>query len=396
MMCRRQCRYLDVSQLVAKRAFVYIDDAGALAEFCKRASSTRVLAVDTEFLREKTFYPKLCLIQVATPEESAAVDPILIDDLSPLVALLEDESITKVFHACTQDLEVIFRELGCVPKPLFDTQVAAAFLGHRQQIGYGALVESLCGVRLPKAESLTDWSRRPLDPEQLEYAEDDVIYLPRIYDDMMSELIKRDRLSWVIPEMEDLLDPSVFARPPELAYVHLKRSGSLTRKQLAVAREVCAWRDREAARRNVPRKWVLSDEVIVEACKRVPRTVERLKRIRGTEQLGNRDAQGVVAAISTGVACPPSDYPVTLRKERPSAETESVVDLMNAMLRLMAEKSGIAPQLIATKDDLVDFVSHRDSRLSKSWRYDLVGRELEGLLMGKVGLTVKDGRVELL
>ena len=376
---------------------MYISDSKELAAFCERAASSRVLAVDTEFLREKTFYPKLCLIQVATEEESAAVDPILIRNLSSLRALFEDEKITKVFHACTQDLEVILEEMGCIPTPVFDTQVAAAFLGYRQQIGYGALVEACCGVRLPKAESLTDWSRRPLDPEQLQYAEDDVRYLPGIYRQMTEELTRRGRISWIAPEMAEVTSREHFSRPPELAYLHLKRSGSLTRKQLAVAREVSAWRDVVAADRNIPRKWVVSDEVIIESCKRVPRSVDRLRRIRGTEQLSARDAQGMVDAVSRGVACPPDDYPQTKRRDRPSAETESVVDLMYATLRLISEKSGGATQVIATRDARLDVASGRKgSRHMKSWRYELAGWELEGLLSGSVGLTVKDGRVELL
>ncbi|ADK67924.1 ribonuclease D [Olsenella uli DSM 7084] len=376
---------------------MYISDHEGLTTFCKRVATSRVLAIDTEFLRERTYFPRLCLIQAATPDESAAIDPILIDDLSPLARLLTDESITKVFHACSQDLEVIYDALHCVPGPIFDTQLAAAFLGHRQQIGYGALVDACCGVRLPKAESLTDWSRRPLDAEQLAYAEDDVRYLPGIYDQMMAELIMRDRLPWLAPEMAELVSPAHFMRVPEEAYLHLRRSGSLTRRQLAIAREVCAWRESAAARRDVPRKWVVSDELIVEACKRAPRTLDRLRRIRGAESLGERDAKALIEAVGRGASCPAEKCPSARRKDRPSPDTESVIDLMYAMLRLVAERSGVATQLIATRDDLLEFVSHREeSRLAHSWRYELAGRQLTDLLEGKVGLTVKDGRVETL
>ena len=377
---------------------MYISDAEGLARFCERASDSKVLAVDTEFLRERTYFPRLCLIQVATADESCAVDPILIEDLTPLRRLLEDRSVTKVFHACTQDLEVILDGMGCVPAPVFDTQLAAAFLGHRQQIGYGALVEACCGVRLPKAESLTDWSRRPLDAEQLRYAEDDVIYLPRIYEQMVSELARRDRLAWLEPEMRSLTDPSRVERDPRDAYLHLKRSNSLTRRQLSVAREVCAWREREAARRDVPRRWVVSDEVVVEACKRLPHSPERLRRIRGAEQLKGRDAQGALAAIERGAKARPETYPKRSHHERPSQEVEGVLDLMYAMLRVVSNKSGIASQVIATKDDLLDFMQGRsEARIRTSgWRYELVGRQLERLLAGETGLTVKEGRVELL
>ena len=376
---------------------MYISNPNELAAFCERAGTSKVLAVDTEFLREKTFYPRLCLIQLATADEAAAVDPILLDDLSPVCDLLTDDRITKVFHACSQDLEVIDGSLGVVPTPVFDTQVAAAFLGQRTQMGYGALVEAYTGVRLAKTESLTDWSRRPLDPEQLEYAEDDVRYLPGIYDRMMRDLVEQGRLGWVTPEFADLCDPSRFRHDPEHAYEHLKRSSSLTRKQLAVAREVCAWRERTAAKRDIPRKWVVSDEVIGEICRRSPKSVERLRRIRGTEQLSEADAEGVAAAVARGMSCDPASLPSSEHHARPSAEMESVLDLMYAMLRLISDETGVATQLIANRNDLHDFITDpSSSKLSRSWRAELAGNKLSRLLSGDVGLTVKDGRVEIL
>ena len=382
---------------ITESSAVYLSTQQELAAFCERASSAKVIAVDTEFLREKTFFPRLCLVQVAAGDEIAAIDPILIEDLSPLAALFEDASITKVLHACSQDVEVIYDGMGCLCAPIFDTQVAAAFLGMRQQVSYGVLVEAFCGVHLAKAESLTDWSRRPLDPEQLTYAEDDVRYLPGIYEQMTSQLIERDRLSWIQPEMEALCDPSRVRRDPREAYLRLRRSGSLTRRQLAVAREVCAWREGCAAEHDIPRKWVASDEVIVEVCKRTPSSVERLRRVRGTDQLSDRDARALVAAVARGVACPSERCPKVARHARPSAETEGVVDLMYAVLRLASEKTGIATQLIATRDDLLDFLQDRGrSRLAGGWRWEVAGATLDRLLSGEVGLTVKEGKIELL
>ena len=376
---------------------MYISDFNELAAFCERASASRILAVDTEFLREKTYYPKLCLIQIATHDESVAVDPLLIDDLTPLTSLLVDERITKVFHACTQDLEVILCALGVVPSPVFDTQLAAAFLGMRQQVGYGALVERYTGVHLPKADSLTDWSRRPLDEDQLAYAEDDVRFLPGIYDAMMTQLVAKDRLGWLAPEKEELTDRSHIERTPEQAYLHLKRASSLTRRQLAVARELCAWRERRAAERDVPRKWVVSDEILVELSKRSPKTVERLRRIRGTDQLSPRDADALVRAVRKGLAMGTDNLPTPKRRERSSAEAEGAIDLMYALLRIIADHSGVAPQLIATRDDLLDLAQgHADCRLRSGWRYEVAGKPLERLLSGEIGLTVKEGRVEVL
>ena len=377
---------------------MYISKPDELATFLERAKSQRVIAVDTEFLREKTFHPRLCLLQIGLPTgECVVIDPILLDDLSGVAALMSDDSITKVFHACGQDLEVINHALGCTIAPVFDTQLAAAFLGHRMQLGYGALVEAYTGRHLPKAASLTDWSRRPLDAEQLEYAEDDVRYLPGIYRKMVDELVARNRLGWVTPELEEATSPAHYLHDSRRAFRKLKRSGSLTRRQLAIAREVCAWRDDQSERRDIPRKWVLSDEAVVEACKLAPKTVERLRRIRGTEQLSSRDADAVVHAVRVGVECRPDDMPVVERHARPSADLESVIDLMYALVRLVSEKSGVATQLIATREDLHDFVTKPErSRLSSGWRRELVGDLLASLLDGQVGLTVKDGRVETL
>ncbi len=376
---------------------MYISDEAGLQEFVDAIAGTQLLAIDTEFLRERTYYPQLCLVQLATEDASAIVDPILIHDLSPLKDILVDDRVVKIFHACSQDLEVLFDAMGCVVSPIFDTQVAAAFLGQRQQLGYGPLVEIYTGVHLAKAESLTDWSKRPLDPAQLRYAEDDVAYLPGIYHQMMDELVRKGRLGWVLPEFEALSDPRHIEHRPEDAYIHLKRSGSLTRRQLSIARELCSWREQEAAAHNVPRRWILSDEVVVECCKRAPTTQERFLRIRGTEQLSKKSVAACLAAIRRGLDADPSTYPEVHHRSRPSAEVESVIDLMYALLRIESDKVGVASQLVATRDDLVDFFEDPDSSyLMEGWRKDVVGADLKQLLEGEIGLTVKEGRIEVL
>lgn len=380
---------------VGARLVLYISESEELAAFCERIGSSRVIAVDTEFVRERTYYPRLCLVQVAIHDEAASIDPILVGDLSPLVALLEDPSITKVFHACVQDLEVLQGTLGCTVSPIFDTQLAAAFLGSRLQIGLAALVKDFCGVTLAKGESLTDWERRPLSADQLRYAEEDVVYLPSVYDRMVQDLSRLGRLGWMQPELE-LLVAQGEREAPENAYVHLKRVSTLTRRQLAIAREVCAWREREAARRDQPRRWVVNDEVIVEVCRMQPRNVRRLRTIRGTDQLSEKSCREVLEAIERGRACPAEQCPHADRHARPSVETQSVLDLMNALLRLVAESEGIAPQLIATRDDLHDFLmSHKHGRLREGWRYEICGRQMQALLSGELGLTVRKGRLEL-
>ncbi len=380
------------------RAFVYISTQDELNAYCAAARDCRVVAVDTEFLREKSYFPRLCLVQVNAGGNIAAIDPIAIKDLSPLSAIFENPDVVKIFHACSQDLEVIYDGMGCICRNVFDTQVAAAFLGHRQQIGYGALVEAYTGVSLAKAEALTDWSRRPLDPEQLVYAEDDVRYLVDIYESMVSELIEKDRLSWVLPEMEEVSDPARVKKNPAEAYLRLKRASSLTRRQLAVAREVCCWREESAAQRDVPRKWLLSDEVIIELCRRTPTSLPRLRRIRGLEKTSEGDCRQIVAAIERGLRCDADKYPEALKQRaRSTPDKDGALDLMNAVLRVVADRAGLAPQVIANKDDLSDLLAGTgDCRLLHGWRHEVAGRPLERLLAGELGLTIKDGRVEIL
>lgn len=375
---------------------LYICTQEDLRAFCERAASTKLLALDTEFLRERSYYPKLCLIQMATADEIAVVDCLAFAELRPLADLLENDRIEKIFHACSQDVEVLFDALHVVPNPVFDTQIAASFLGMRQQIGYGDLVEEFCHVHLTKAEALSDWSRRPLSDEQIEYAADDVRYLPRVYEEMVTRLGVADRLGWVLPEMDTLVEKASQQRDPREAYLHLKRVSSLTRRQLAIAREACAWREYRAAEKNIPRRWLLSDEVIVECCRRIPRNVNALKRIRGAEQLSAEDAEAFMDALRVGSSARNDDLPRSRRRERPSLETEGVVDLMYAMLRIISKECGVAPQVLASRDDLLDLVLDRgEPRLLQGWRHEVVGARLQALLNGTVGLTVHKGKIEL-
>ncbi|MEF9877457.1 MAG: ribonuclease D, partial [Gordonibacter sp.] len=259
---------------------MYIATQENLVAFAERAATSSVLAIDTEFLREKTYYAKLCLLQMATDSETVIVDPFGVDDLGVLVGLLEDERIVKLFHAGGQDLEIILREVGVLPKPVFDTQVAAALLGHTQQIGYASLVHAECNVSLKKTDSFTDWSRRPLSDSQLDYAADDVVYLPRLYASMRAALEEKGRLSWLGRDFEDLVDPQRYDTNERTRYKRLKRVSQLSRRQLSAAREVASWRELEAQRRDVPRKWVVTDEQVVEACKREARTIDELFMVR--------------------------------------------------------------------------------------------------------------------
>ena len=377
---------------------MYISTVEELSAFCERARAFEAIAVDTEFLREKTYHPRLCLVQVATPDECVAIDPLAMEDVSPLAELFDNPAVTKVFHACTQDMEVLLQALGTVPTPIFDTQVAAAFLSERQQISYNGLVHAFCGVTLPKSESLTDWSRRPLTDKQLEYALDDVRYLIQAYHLMAGRLNAEGRLSWVLDEIRPLAARSHYEVDKREAYKKVKRVNSCTRRQLGIARELAAWRETRAERHDIPRKWVISDEVLIALVKRAPRDEASFRAIRGTEQLSEADVTSALMAVERGMTCPPAQLPPAMHaRKAPSSELESVVDLMNALVRLVAERSGVAPGMIASRDDLAAYIEHPEqSPLREGWRFELLGARLDDLLSGNMGLTVKDKRIEIL
>lgn len=377
---------------------MYISTNEDLTAFCNRARAFSAIAIDTEFLREKTYHAKLCLVQVATPDECVVIDPLAIDDLGPLAELMTDVDTLKVFHACSQDMEVLCHALGSVPAPIFDTQVAAGFLGERAQCSYHNLVSTFCGVSLPKTESLTDWSRRPLSPKQIEYALDDVRYLIDAYRVIESKLHSLGRTAWVRDEIRPLADLTHYRSDPRAAFKRVKRVNACTRRQLAVARELASWREQRAETRDIPRKWVMSDEVLLALCKRAPQTVEDFRAVRGTEQLSARDVEVALDAIARGRRCPQENLPSIGRAHRaPAPELESVIDLMYALIRLVSERSGVATSLIVSRDGLLDYIEHPErSPLREGWRFELVGTLMDDLLQGNIGLTVKDGALEIL
>ena len=369
----------------------YIANQENLEAFVRRARSSAVLAVDTEFLREKTYYANLCLLQLATDTEVAVVDPFAVDDLKVLVPLLEDPAIMKLFHAAGQDLEILYRELGVLPSPVFDTQVAAALLGHTQQIGYGPLVHSVCGVSLKKSDSFTDWSRRPLSDSQLDYAADDVIYLPKMYRIMRERLEAKGRLDWLDNDFAALSDPANYVCDVASRFKRLKRVGQLNRRQLSAAREVASWRELTAQARDLPRKWVLTDEQVVEACRREARTIDELFMVRGMrEKLCTRDARAVVAALVRGLDAPPEQWPELDKSLKSEPNVDAELDLMEALVRLRARENDIAMQTLASHGELARVARgyRTDIDVLKGWRRAIIGEELLDLLAGKLALSL--------
>jgi ribonuclease D len=374
----------------------YIDTQVGLEEFVARAANSSVLAIDTEFLREKTYYPWLCLLQMATDTEVVIVDPFCMTDLSVLRELFQNEAIMKIFHAAGQDLEILLKEVGCLPWPVFDTQVAAALLGQSHQIGFGAAVSTFCGVSIKKMDSFTDWSRRPLTSSQLGYAADDVIYLPDLYETMKSQLEEKGRLRWLDADFKDLVREDRYIIDPRTRFRRLKRGNQLSRKQLSAAREITAWREMQAQRRDIPRKWVLSDEQIVELCKREPATIDDMFMVRGIrEKITTAEAREILKLVKHAFALPENEWPELDKPGHTEENVDLALDLMEALVRLRARENDIAVQTLATHSDMTLLARgyEDESGVMKGWRRQLIGNELKELLDGKIKLSLKNNNL---
>jgi ribonuclease D len=370
-----------------------IEDAQALRDLCAELRGSSWLALDTEFIRERSFYAQLCLIQVANESVLACVDPLAIDDLGPLLELIYDPAITKVFHAASQDLEIFYQLRGAVPSPIFDTQIGAALLGLGEQISYGRLVQALLDVELDKSHSRTDWARRPLDPEQRRYAEDDVRYLRDLYRVEREQLMAKGRLDWLEPDFAALADPARYALDPDQSWRRVRGAQSLRPRQLALLQGLAAWRERRAAELDKPRKWILQDEVLLDLARRAPQTQQQLAKIRGLDEAAiRRSGDQLIDTLKIAAETPPEQWPKLPRRRELSTRQEALADGLMAMLKLCAHEQGISPTAIATRRDIEGLAcGETDLDLLRGWRGRLVGDPLQGFLRGETVLMVTDG-----
>ncbi len=377
---------------------MYVTDTEALRELVLELRKAKAVAVDTEFMREKTYFARLCLIQLGTDDIAAIVDPLTIDDLSPLCDLLVDPNVVKVFHAGSQDMEIFYRLCGVAAAPIFDTQVAATLAGFQQQVGYGALVKEVLDVTLDKGDTYTDWARRPLSATQVEYALNDVRYLPEVHRRLVATLEAEDRLGWLAADFAHIEDPATYEVIPEETWRRVKRVSALNRRQLAVAREVAAWRELEAQRRDVPKRWILGDESIVEIARRSPTTAEDVAGIRGVPDKVGRAAQRALAeAVSRGLAVSDAELPSITKRKRPAGDIDGAVDLMVALVRARAHDRGVAMPLLASREDLERLAAgeREASPLLEGWRREMVGDELVSLLDGSLVMRLRDGLLSI-
>lgn len=369
-----------------------------LNALCAELAQGPYFTIDTEFLRDKTYYPQLCLIQVASPTgEPKAIDPLMDGiDLGPLFVLLADEKVLKVFHAARQDLEIFFNLMGKVPHPIFDTQVAAMVCGFGESVGYYSLVAEICGVHLDKGAQFTDWSRRPLSKKQLLYALDDVTYLRDIYEDLARQLAESQRVSWLKQEMEILTSDETYLNRPEDSWERIKVRTDKP-KVLAVLREVSAWREREAQGRNVPRQRIVKDEVLADMAIHPPETVEELGKIRGLSPDFARGKMGkaLLEAVHKGLATPPKDCPRIERRPKFPSEMTPTLEMLKMLLRIQCAEAGVATKLVANTDELESFILNPEgnSVLNKGWRYDLFGKVAKNMMKGQIALCLKDRQI---
>ncbi|MBF9232360.1 ribonuclease D [Microvirga alba] len=377
-----------------------ITSTDALAAICARLATHPFVTVDTEFLRETTYYPKLCLIQMAGPDPADAclIDPLAEGiSLDPFMALMADQSVIKVFHSARQDLEIVWNLGNLVPAPLFDTQIAAMVCGYGDSVSYEQLVNDLAKARVDKSSRFTDWSRRPLTEAQLTYALSDVTHLVNVYEALMAQLEKNGRLEWLSEEMAILTSPETYQADPENAWRRL--SGRLRKaKEVAVLMEIAAWREREAQNRDVPRGRILKDDALIDLATSAPRSVEALGRLRSIPNGFERSRTGgeILEAVERGLARDSATVPMPERS-RGRGGSGSVVELLKVLLKAIAEQEGVAPKIIATVEEL-EAIAESDTAEVPSlhgWRRALFGEKALALKNGELGLALERGRVKL-
>lgn len=367
-----------------------------LAEACARLARSSFVTVDTEFLRENTYYPLLCVAQLACREEAVVVDALADGiDLAPFYELMANEHVIKVFHAARQDIEIVWHQAGFVPHPIFDTQVAAMVLGYGDSISYDQLVQRVTGDTLDKSNRFTDWSRRPLTAAQINYAVSDVTHLRDVYLSLSAELEKRGRTEWVNEEMKVLTSPETYRAEPDNAWERLKTRVRKP-KELAVLIEVAAWREREAQSRDVPRGRVLKDDVVGEIAIQAPTTTERLGSLRSLPKGFERSKWGheIVEAVKRGLARDPKTLP-RIERSRATGNGGATIELLKVLLRMTSERNGVAAKVIATVDDLerIALDDSADVPALKGWRREMFGDKALALKHGRLALAVEKGRV---
>jgi len=368
-----------------------------LKALCERLSKSDYVTVDTEFLRDKTYYSKLCLIQIADDNEYHAIDTLAGGlDLNPFYDLMENEKVLKVFHAAKQDIEIFVNMAGVVPKPLFDSQIAAMVCGYGDSIGYEKLVLALCNQQLDKSTRFTDWSRRPLTERQIDYALGDVTHLRVIYKKLQKQLEDSDRISWLDEDIAEMLDKESYIIKPENAWKRVKIRNS-NRRFNAIIHKLAQWREEQAQLRNIPRNRVMRDEVLLELSAVRPSHTNALTSVRGlgANFAASKDGTSVIKTIKEVMVLSDDELPVISRRRAPSHNTDPIVELLKVLLKLVCKSENVAPKLLANVEDLERIAENDDADVKAlhGWRYDLFGKNALALKNGEVAFAIKNGEI---
>lgn len=375
---------------------LYIDTVDALEALCLLLHERPYVVVDTEFLRERTYRPELCLVQIKHQELLACIDTLAIDDLSSLVTLLLDTRVVKVFHAASQDLEIFHILCKRVPTPIFDTQLAAPLLGYNEQIGYGNLVREHLDVELAKTHTRADWTRRPLPENQIDYALDDVIYLESLYLDMRQQLEDLGRLDWLTPEFKEWENPDKYDQPAGDRWKKIRNIQRYKGPALSIIQQLAKWREIKARELNLPRNWLLKDDVLLNIAQQQPDSKQELGHIRGLERK-TRDRFGdeLLQVVETAAANKPDPLPAFVKKQKLTTARQARVQLLNAWVYQRAQELNIAPGLLMPAKTLERMVTGEGRSALKGWRDPLLGKQLSALLSGDASLSVSASGLEL-
>ncbi|HKX78034.1 MAG TPA: ribonuclease D [Novosphingobium sp.] len=378
-----------------------ITDSGELADLCKRLAKSNFVTVDTEFMRENTYWPELCLVQIADEAEAAAIDPLAPGiDLSPLLDLLTDnEDVLKVFHAGGQDVEIIYNLTGRTPHPIFDTQIAAMAISQSEQIGYSNLVESWLGLTIDKGARFTDWSRRPLTERQIEYAIGDVTHLAKIFPRMLKKLVKANRGEWLNAEMEKLADPDNYRNDPGQAWKRIKAAGR-NPSVLGRLKALAEWRELEAQDKNIPRGRIARDETVADIASHPPRAQADLAKVRGLSQgwKDNEIGRRLMATLERAAPLPDDQLPPRTDRGAPlGKEGALVADLLKLLLKIKSREIDVAARLLARSDELEQLAAgvRRNLPILEGWRYEQFGHDALDLVEGKLAFAVIEGRLKM-